>query len=491
MQKKLIALAVAGLASSAAFAQTNVVVYGVADGSFDYVWTSGRDVQTVTSYNDSIVTGGNTERWTGVSTMRQSADFDGNTRVSANSSYLGFKGSEDLGNGLKAIFQYEMGLDFTAGNSALTANRDSFVGLSHANAGTVVLGNLTGPTRALGAALDVFPGATGIGANSAMLGKLAGARLDVPYATYNRTTGPGFAVTGAGVVNTTWVNETAGTASGCATRGMTCTSIFDTRFGNSIAYLSPNWGGFSFAAAYIANENKSADWGNTYMNSVDTYRLNLDPVATVSTSTIVPFNQLAQQPLNTYGYDIGAKWEGMGFMAAATYNWIQFGDLLDQTVDNIRVGGMYTAPNWSVRAMWEQTQAKADSNFFFADTKQQKYGLGATFSFGKTTLVGQWYGANDADNTNDTGSNFYTLGAQYNLSKRTMLKAVWAYVDNDSNAQFDFGINSVGGFSRAAVGQRYVETGADYRRVDQGTGVASTGNGAGVQGIQVGIRHSF
>ena len=486
MQKKLIALAVAGLASTAAFAQTNVVVYGVADGTFDYVWTSGRDVQTVTSYNDSIVTGGNTERWTGVSTMRQSADFDGNTRVSANSSYLGFKGSEDLGNGLKAIFQYEMGLDFTAGNSALTANRDSFVGLSHANAGTVVLGKLTGPTRALGAALDVFPGATGIGANSAMLGKLAGSRLSAPVVTYNRDAGT--VGTGLGAVN--YVNEDAVATSGCA-RGSTCTSIFDTRFDNAIAYLSPNWGGFSFAAAYVANENKSEDWGNTYASSVTTSQLNSDPVVITSASTIVPFNQFAQQPLNTYGYDFGVKWEGMGFMAAATYNWVQFGDILDQTVDNIRVGGMYTAPNWSVRAMWEQTQAKADSNFFFADTKQQKYGLGATFSFGKTTLVGQWYGANDADNTNDTGSNFYTLGAQYNLSKRTMLKAVWAYVDNDSNAQFDFGINSVGGFSRAAVGQRYVETGADYRRVDQSAGVASTGSGAGVQGIQVGIRHSF
>ena len=38
--------------------------------------------------------------------------------------------------------------------------------------GTVVLGNLTGPTRALGGAVDVNVGATGIGANSALLGKL-------------------------------------------------------------------------------------------------------------------------------------------------------------------------------------------------------------------------------------------------------------------------------------------------------------------------------
>jgi predicted porin len=32
MQKKIIALAVAALASTAAFAQTNVTIYGVADG---------------------------------------------------------------------------------------------------------------------------------------------------------------------------------------------------------------------------------------------------------------------------------------------------------------------------------------------------------------------------------------------------------------------------------------------------------------------------
>ncbi|QLQ26267.1 MAG: porin [Dechloromonas sp.] len=489
MQKKLIALAVAGLASTAAFAQTNVVVYGVADGTFDYVWTSGRDVESSTAITNTTANGpvgvGNTVRTSAFSNTRQSADFDGNTRVSANSSYLGFKGSEDLGNGLKAIFQYEMGLDFTSGNSALTANRDSFVGLSHANAGTVVLGNLTGPTRALGAALDVFPGATGIGANSAMIGKIAGSMLkSVP--TYTRS------VSGGTVANPILtVTETASISSSCA-RGSTCTSIFDTRWANAIAYLSPNWGGFSFAAAYVANENKSEDWGATYNNTLVTARLNTDPAVSTSTSTITPFNQFAQQPINTYGYDLGAKWEGMGFMVGLTYNWAQFGDILDTTVDNLRLGGMYTAPNWSVRAMWEQTQQKASTNFFFADLKQQKYGLGGTFNIGKTTLLAQWYGANDADNTSDTGSNFYTIGANYNLSKRTMLKAVWAYVDNDKNAQFDFGINSAGGFTRTTSGAplRRNRTGLLPER-HPGVNTTSAGSGAGVQGIQVGIRHSF
>ena len=36
MQKKLIALAVAGLASTAAFAQTNVTIYGIVDYGYSY-----------------------------------------------------------------------------------------------------------------------------------------------------------------------------------------------------------------------------------------------------------------------------------------------------------------------------------------------------------------------------------------------------------------------------------------------------------------------
>ncbi len=41
MQKKVIALAIAGLASTAAFAQTNVTIYGVADVGFANVNAAG------------------------------------------------------------------------------------------------------------------------------------------------------------------------------------------------------------------------------------------------------------------------------------------------------------------------------------------------------------------------------------------------------------------------------------------------------------------
>ena len=465
MQKKLIALAVAGLASSAAFAQTNVVVYGVADGTFDYVWQSGSQLQTERSTLVTTPAGAIVPAGTGVSFQTQDNDVNF-TRVSANSSYVGFKGSEDLGNGLKALFQYEMTVRFDAGTGP-TADRDSFVGLSHDKAGTIVLGNLTGPTRALGAALDVNPGATGIGANSGVIGKIAGSTL-------KSSVGVSAVTAGTGAI----VNASTTLGYGCG-RSSTCTSIFDTRWANSIAYLSPNWGGFSFAAAYVANENKTPDYGTQYTTTTN--------AAGVSTVTATPFaGDLAKA--DTWGYDLGIKWEGMGFMAAVTYNWAQLGDWVDTQVDNLRVGGMYTAPNWSVRAMWEKTKLDLNNGFLASNTDQQKFGLGGTFNIGKTTLLAQWYGTNSAKDISQSKANLYEVGALYNLSKRTMLKATWAMIDNQDNSAADFGVNAIGNTSFNA--SRTVGANAAGNLVDQSV-LTTSGFGARNQGVQVGVRHSF
>ncbi|GAB2180443.1 porin [Denitratisoma sp. agr-D3] len=117
MQKKLIALAVAGLASSAAFAQSNVTIYGVADVYYGVGHSGGSATRT------NINSGG------------------------LSGSRLGFKGTEDLGNGLKALFTLEYGLavDDNAGvgsTSTGTGNtRQSFVGLT-GGFGTAVAGRL-------------------------------------------------------------------------------------------------------------------------------------------------------------------------------------------------------------------------------------------------------------------------------------------------------------------------------------------------------------
>ena len=146
MQKKIIALAIAGLASSAAFAQTNVTIYGVADAYVGYINQNG----------------GVTSRTAG--TPGNGSEAHGRDTVTVGSggltgSRLGFKGTEDLGNGLKAVFVLEYGLDLVndagiganpvgATSQSLRAGsafaRQQFVGLS-GGFGTVSFGRQYAP----------------------------------------------------------------------------------------------------------------------------------------------------------------------------------------------------------------------------------------------------------------------------------------------------------------------------------------------------------
>ena len=108
MKKSLIAIA-ALAAVGAASAQSSVTLYGLADVNLGY----SKDTVTVTTPDGS---GKLTNRKTGF----QSGGLQG--------SRLGVKGVEDLGNGLKAVFNYELGFD--AINGAFTDNSKDGIGFS-------------------------------------------------------------------------------------------------------------------------------------------------------------------------------------------------------------------------------------------------------------------------------------------------------------------------------------------------------------------------
>lgn len=114
MQKKLIALAIAGLVSAPAFAQSNVTIYGVADAYVGF--------------------GEHGEN-----------DFRGVGSGALSGSRVGFRGTEDLGNGLKAVFVLEQGFTIDNGEEMGSGyQRQAFVGLSGAF-GTVALGRQYAP----------------------------------------------------------------------------------------------------------------------------------------------------------------------------------------------------------------------------------------------------------------------------------------------------------------------------------------------------------
>ena len=115
MQKKIIALAVAGLVSGAAFAQSNVTIYGIADMSY-------------VNYSDANADG--------VSSTHQINSGQWKT------SRFGLKGSEDLGNDLSAIFQMEFAMNMDVNNGPIT-QRPSWVGLRSKSLGELSAGNFT------------------------------------------------------------------------------------------------------------------------------------------------------------------------------------------------------------------------------------------------------------------------------------------------------------------------------------------------------------
>lgn len=175
MKKSLIALAVLA-ASGAAMAQSSVTLYGVVD--------------------------------TGITYVNGAENLYGMTHVGGNvNSRLGFRGVEDLGNGLKATFNLESGLSADNGGnymneSGLTFNRTSTVGLA-GSFGEVRLGRMLTSSYLAVSRFDAF-GDTGVGASRA------------------------------------W------------------TVGYPTRASNAVSYTSANFSGFKFGAEYGFGEQEKA-----------------------------------------------------------------------------------------------------------------------------------------------------------------------------------------------------------------------------------------
>lgn len=174
MKKSLLALAVLGAFAGAAQAQSSVTIYGIVDTGITYT----SKAQTT-----------NTPTQTGVNT---GSKFAVNSGV-IQGSRIGFKGVEDLGGGLNAVFQLETG--FNNDNGALNGQdpgatnlfrRKSVVGLA-GGFGSVLLGRQTDWADTISAytAVNDFGGVT---ANSGSnLNRLQGVRTNnsVSYTTNN------------------------------------------------------------------------------------------------------------------------------------------------------------------------------------------------------------------------------------------------------------------------------------------------------------------
>lgn len=186
MKKTLIALA-AVAATGAAFAQSSVTLYGVADAS--------------------IV------KSTGVSTKMSSAALmnNGNSR-------WGLRGSEDLGGGMKAGFNFEQGLSLTDGSIAKSGG-----------------------------------GEFGRGAWMNLSGGFGDVRL-------GRTLNPSFYGVAA------W--ELTGTANYSVVMNQFGSKTTGVRNSSQISYTTPNMGGVSATLGYVLKGNSADDKAKVDMNVI-------------------------------------------------------------------------------------------------------------------------------------------------------------------------------------------------------------------------------
>ena len=345
MQKKLIALAVAALASGAAFAQSNVQIYGSIDMGFSHRGDNIADDVKSQNAIDSGISAGNR---------------------------LGFKCTEDLGNGLKALFTMEAGY-------------------------TADVGNHTQGGRLFGR--QVFVGLTG-GFGTAIAG-----RLYTPHYSFLSTIDP-FKAGTVGRYNNTYGSDISGL-------------LDPVRVDNAVAYVSPSFSGFNVTAAYSNNADGQEAVGNgsqqnrvyailpRYTNGPIDVALNYHQIKAADGSGVDDITN----------WLVGGTYDfGMAKLAAFySSNKIDF----DNTSDDLKVKNWMlgvTVPFGKHAVMGSYNYSKA--KLAGSDGKAKQWALGYTYSLSKRTNVYAAYAdiSNDDDDfvrVADTGDSTNAAGAGY------------------------------------------------------------------------------
>lgn len=325
MQKKLIALAVASVLAAPLAAQAGVEVYGQARMSLDF------------NNNNSSVVG----------------DEDSAISLASNRSRLGFRGDEDLGGGLRGMWQFEQGVALDTGNWN-DARRDSFIGLG-GTFGSVLAGNLSTPYRASTRALDPFSNTRGD--HNAIIGSLNG------FAGWND----------------------------------------ENRVSNAIAYVSPdNHTGFRASLAYIMPSAAGTDDNlpmTTLESDEDGYSLSatFTQAAFLITAGYESWNSLGTARNDVEAWKIGGSF---GFMDATTLGFIW---------ESLDMGGTTATDGdrdaWTVSLKHKMgdvglmaAYAMADETGGVTDTGADHFSIGASYAMSKTTEAYALYSmvSNDA-----------------------------------------------------------------------------------------------
>jgi len=377
INKKVMALAVAGAlaAPAVAFAQaSNVQIYGRANIGFDNYSAKGATAAA--------------------------SDYEGRNRVFDSSSRLGFRGTEDLGNGLSAIFQLESGVGFDTG-SALSQS-----GGANASAGTLA-------SRASWAGLKGGWGQVTFG------------RQDIYW---------GNGVIAQSAAN--YINTDVSFATGSF--GRVAGPV--ARQSNTIQYQSPRMGGFSGVASWSSGASEPtaaavagarADgkiWGLTarYNGIVN---VQWDYATNEANSPAAP----AVQRSKLIGNKIGLGWPyAPGAQISVIYYQQQNRNTATAVAGYSAVGDNMKQTGWVLN--WEHMFGNIQALAMYGKLNR---------TTGSSVVVAGGGSGNDG-----TEVKSYMVGAKYILSKRTGIYATYNQTTNGSNATADY---TGGGYTAATA----------------------------------------
>ncbi len=380
MKKSLLALAVLSAIAGSASAQSSVTVYGIMDAGV--VHESGNPAGSVTKLTSGVTAG----------------------------SRLGFRGVEDLGGGLAAVFLLETGITIDTGGSAQLASsanptgtvfaRQNFVGLK-SNNGTLTMGRQYNPYFKTVAAIDPF-GAGGEG-----------------------NTGNLMAFTGS-----------------------------NGRSNNSIMYVSPSFSGFSGELLYgfgeVAGDSKLGRVINgavQYANGPLMVRAAMQRQNNTAAAGATPAVFLAaQNAAVTKNAILAASYNFEVVKLSAAYATFKSPNGLAYASENIKLGPSY------------RTAATILAFPAPATTDVRDMMIGATIPFGVNNIQLSYIDRKDKTAAAQDAQQM-AIGYEYNVSTRTALYAQFSRMKNEKGAGYTVGnagdVTAGSGDKGYAVGVRH------------------------------------
>jgi predicted porin len=332
-------------AAGAAHAQSSVTLYGVLDDSIQYI-------------NNNAVNGKNQS-----SIGLAAGNLQGNR--------WGMKGTEDLGGGLKAIFQLENGFNPNngkLGQGGREFGRQAYVGLQSDQFGTVTLGRQYDPV------VDLVQAVTA--------DNYWGSTFTTPSDVDN--------------------NDNS------------------SRTNNAVKFTSNTYSGFQFEAMYaFGGVAGSTGAGQTWSGA-----------ATYSNGPFsIAAGYIRMDNSNTAAARAAGDPAGWNSTSDGTFNSINSPFASAKSIGIASVAGQYVIGPVTAGIRYSNAQYKADSLSTFASTERYNVGAGfVNYQLTPAALLGLGYTFTHGSGNGESASyNQISLGGDYNLSKRTDVYLVGAW----------------------------------------------------------------